>query len=44
MRKTDYDEKTYYQMVDRDLRPLITITHKEEELIADYALVKTEDL
>ena len=44
MRKTDYDEETYYQMVERDLRPLIIITHKKEELIADYALVKTEDL
>ena len=44
MRKTDYDEDTYYQMVERDLKPLILITLKAEELIADYALVKTEDL
>ena len=44
MRKTDYDEETYYQMVERDLKPLILITLKAEELIADYALVKTEDL
>ena len=44
MRKTDYDEDTYYQMVERDLKPLILITHKAEELIADYALVRTEDL
>ena len=44
MRETDYDEDTYYQMVERDLKPLILITLKVEELIADYALVKTEDL
>ena len=44
MRKTDYDEGTYYQMVERDLKPLILITQKAEELIADHALVKTEDL
>ena len=44
MRKTDYDEKTYYQKVEKDLKPLILITLKAEELIADYALVKTEDL
>ena len=44
MRKTDYDEDTYYQMVERDLKPLILITNKAEELIADHALVKTEDL
>jgi hypothetical protein len=44
MKKTDYQEETYYQMVERDLKPLILITHKAEELIADYALVKTEDL
>ena len=44
MRKTDYDKDTYYQMVERDLKPLILITLKAEELIADYALVKTEDL
>ena len=44
MRKTDYDEDTYYQMVERDLKPLILITQKAEELIVDYALVKTEDL
>ena len=44
MRKTDYDEETYDQMVERDLKPLILITLTAEELIADYALVKTEDL
>ncbi|MDC2993723.1 hypothetical protein OAZ88_00360 [bacterium] len=44
MRKTDYDEDTYYQMVERDLKPLILITQKAEELIADHVLVKTEDL
>ena len=44
MRKTDYDEDTYYQMFERDLKPLILITNKAEELIADHALVKTEDL
>ena len=37
MRKTDYDEETYYQMVERDLKPLILITHKAEELIADHS-------
>ena len=44
MRKTDYDKDTYYQKIEKDLKPLIFITLKAEELIADYALVKTEDL
>ena len=44
MKKTDHEESHYYQLVERDLRPLILITLKAEELIADYALVKTEDL
>ena len=44
MRKTDYEEDTYYKKIEEDLRTLILITLKAEELIADYALVKTEDL
>ncbi|MDB4336709.1 hypothetical protein N9996_03915 [Synechococcus sp. AH-603-M21] len=44
MKKTDYDQDTYYKRVEKDLKPLILITLKAEELIADYALVKTEDL
>ena len=44
MKKTDYDEETYYKKIEEDLRTLILITLKAEELIADYALVKTEDL
>ena len=44
MKKTDYDKDTYYQKVEEDLRPLILITTKFEELISDYALMKTEDL
>ena len=44
MKKTDYDKKTYYQKVEEDLRPIILITTKFEELISDYALMKTEDL
>ena len=44
MKKTDYDEETYYQMVKKDLYPLIVITRKIEELISDYALMKTEDV
>ena len=44
MKKTDHEEEHYYQLVERDLEPLILITLKAEQLIADYALVKTEDL
>ena len=44
MRKTDYDEETYYKKVKQDLLPLILMTHKFEEFISDYALMKTEDL
>mgnify|MGYP001435971381 CR=1 FL=1 len=44
MKKTDYDEETYYQKVKKDLYPLVVITRKIEELISDYALMKTEDL
>ena len=44
MKKSDYDEETYYQKIEEDLRTLILITLKAEERIADYALVKTEDL
>ena len=43
MRKTDYDEETYYKLVERDLLPLIVMTKKFEEFISDYALAKTED-
>ena len=44
MKKTDYDEETYYQKVRKDLYPLVVITKKIEELISDYALMKTEDV
>ena len=44
MKKTDYDQETYYKRFEKDLKPLILITSKAEELIADYALVKTQDL
>jgi hypothetical protein len=44
MRKSDYDEETYYKKVEQDLLPLILMTHKFEEFISDYALMKTEDL
>jgi hypothetical protein len=43
MKKTDYDEETYYKKVEQDLFPLILMTHKFEEFISDYALMKTED-
>ena len=44
MKKSDYDEETYYQKIEEDLRLLIQMTLKFEELIADYELTKTEDL
>ena len=44
MKKSDCDEESYYQKIEQDLRKLILITVKAEEFIADYALVKTEDL
>ena len=44
MRKTDFDEETYYQKVKKDLFPLVVITRQIEELISDYALMKTEDV
>ena len=44
MKKTDYDEETYYKKVEQDLFPLILMTQKFEEFISDYALMKTEDL
>ena len=44
MKKTDYDEETYYQKVEKDLFPLTLMTMKFEGLISDYALMKTEDL
>ena len=44
MKKTDYDEETYYQKVEKDLFPLILMTMKFEDLISDYALMKTEDV
>ena len=44
MKKTDYDEDTYYKMVAKDLEPLILMTMKIEEFIIDYALMKTEDV
>ena len=43
MKKTDYDEETYYKKVEKDLFPLILMTQKFEEFISDYALMKTED-
>ena len=43
MKKTDYDEETYYKKVEKDLLPLILMTQKFEEIISDYALMKTED-
>jgi len=44
MKKTDYDEETYYKKVEKDLFPLILMTQKFEEFISDYALMNTEDL
>ena len=44
MKKTDYDEETYYKKVEQDLFPLILMTKKFEEFISDYALMNTEDL
>jgi hypothetical protein len=44
MKKTDYDEETYYKIVEKDLFPLILMTQKFEEFISDYALMKTEVL
>lgn len=44
MRKTDYDEKTYYEKIEKDLFPLTLMRQKFEELITDYALMKTEDV
>jgi hypothetical protein len=43
MKKTDYDEETYYKKVEEDLLPLTLMTQKFEEFISDYALAKTED-
>ena len=43
MKKSDYDEETYYQKIEQDLRPLIQMTLNFEELIADYELTRTED-
>lgn len=44
MKKTDYDEETYYNKVAQDLLPLIQMTFKFEELISDYDLIRTEDV
>jgi hypothetical protein len=44
MKKTDYDEETYYKKIEEDLCPLILMTLKFEEFISDFALTKTEDL
>jgi hypothetical protein len=44
MKKTDYDEKTYYEKIEEDLFPLVLMTQKFEELISDYDLAKTEDV
>ena len=44
MKKSDYDEETYYQKIAQDLYPLIQMTLNFEDLIADYELTKTEDL
>lgn len=43
MKKTDYDEDSYYKKVEKDLAPLILMTMKFEELISDFALMSTED-
>ena len=44
IKKSDYDEESYYQKVAQDLFPLILMTKKFEEFISDYALMKNEDL
>ena len=44
MKKIDYDQETFCQKVEEDLRPIILMKMKFEEFISDYALMKTEDL
>lgn len=43
MKKSDYNEETYYKNIEQDLRPLIQMTLNFEDLIADFELIKTED-
>jgi len=44
MKKSDYNEETYYKNIEQDLRPLIQMNLNFEDLIADYEITKTEDL
>jgi len=41
MKKSDYNEETYYKNIEQDLRPLIQMTLNFEDLIADYEITKT---
>ena len=44
MSKSDWDEENYYKKVEQDLIPLILMTNNLNMLIADFALIKTEDV